>query len=91
MNGPLPLLRPCLSGTLDAMGEQTVRKTYQYKLQPTPAQELEQTLRLCRTLYNCVLEQRPTWWGRGQRRAKRATERIVAEPRGEEAESDATR
>ncbi len=30
---------------------------------------LEETLRLCRQLYNCALEQRRTWWGRGQGRA----------------------
>src|SRR5260370_17822248 len=30
---------------------------------------LAETLRLCRQLYNCALEQRRTWWGRGQGRA----------------------
>ena len=47
------------------------RKTFKYKLQPTPQQTgmLEKTLRLCRHLYNCALEQRRTWWGRGQGRA----------------------
>jgi putative transposase len=46
----------------------TGRKTYQYKLMPTPKQEqtLETVLRRCRTLYNCAVEQRRTWWGRGQ-------------------------
>src|SRR5258708_2710999 len=50
------------------MQQPTVRKTFQYKLQPTPQQAavLEQTLLLCRWLYNCALEQRRTWWGRGQ-------------------------
>jgi putative transposase len=45
-----------------------VRKTYKYKLMPTPDQEkvLETVLWRCRTLYNCALEQRKTWWGRGQ-------------------------
>jgi putative transposase len=35
---------------------------------PTPKQEqaLEVVLSRCRTLYNCALEQRKTWWGRGQ-------------------------
>jgi putative transposase len=55
----------------------TVRKTYKYKLQPTPAQAqaqaqaqaLESALCRCRTLYNCALEQRKTWWGRGQGRS----------------------
>ena len=45
-----------------------VRKTYKYRLNPTPEQKraLEQTLLRCRTLYNCALEQRKTWWQRGQ-------------------------
>jgi putative transposase len=45
---------------------ETVRKTFQYKLQPTPAQEwaLERTLVLCRRLYNVALEQRITAWQR---------------------------
>jgi putative transposase len=45
-----------------------VHKTYKYKLKPTPAQAqaLEAVLWRCRVLYNCVLEQRRTWWGRGQ-------------------------
>ncbi len=49
----------------------TGRKTFKYKLQPTLQQAavLEGTLRLCRALYNCALEQRRTWWGRGQGRA----------------------
>src|SRR5215813_11029854 len=53
------------------MDPPTVRKAFQYKLQPTRKQVavLEQTLRPCRTLYNCALEQRHTWWGRGQGRA----------------------
>jgi putative transposase len=35
---------------------------------PTLAQEqaLATVLLRCRTLYNCALEQRKTWWGRGQ-------------------------
>jgi putative transposase len=45
-----------------------VRKTSKYKLMPTPNQApaLETVLLRCRTLYNCALEQRRTWWGRGQ-------------------------
>jgi putative transposase len=41
-----------------------VRKTYQEKLRPTPAQEreLECVLWRCRTLYNTALEQRITLW-----------------------------
>ena len=46
----------------------TAPKTFKYKLQPTPEQErqLEAVLWRCRTLYNCALEQRLTWWRRGQ-------------------------
>jgi len=45
-----------------------VRKTYKYKLKPTPEQERElaRVLRQCRVLYNAALEQRITWWRRGQ-------------------------
>ena len=51
----------------------TIRKTFKYKLRPTPAQAqaLEAVLWRCRVLYNCALEQRRTWWGRGQ--GKRAS------------------
>ena len=50
------------------MEQQTVHKSFKYKLMPTPKQEeaLELVLSRCRTLYNCALEQRKTWWGRGQ-------------------------
>jgi putative transposase len=50
------------------MEQQSLHKSYQYRLTPTPAQEqaLEMTLLRCRTLYNCALEQRKTWWERGQ-------------------------
>src|SRR5215472_8400208 len=43
---------------------ETVRKTYQEKLKPTPAQEreLERVLGRCRTLYNTALEQRIFLW-----------------------------
>jgi len=49
----------------------THRKTYHYKLKPTPEQEraLETVLTRCRMLYNCALEQRKTWWERGQGRS----------------------
>jgi putative transposase len=42
------------------MAETTVRKSYKYKLQPTPEQEqaLDRTLMLCRRLYNAALEER---------------------------------
>jgi putative transposase len=47
---------------------ETVRKAYKYKLTPTPDQErqLEAVVWRCRTLYNAALEQRITWWRRGQ-------------------------
>src|SRR5258708_4302563 len=46
------------------MSEPSVRKTYQEKLKPTPAQEreLEAVLWRCRTLYNTALEQRISLW-----------------------------
>jgi putative transposase len=46
----------------------TVRKTFKYKLKPTPDQDraLKSVLWHCRTLYNTGLEQRKTWWERGQ-------------------------
>ena len=45
-----------------------MHKTYQYRLMPTLEQEraLETALLRCRTLYNVALEQRKTWWERGQ-------------------------
>jgi putative transposase len=50
------------------MEKQTVRKTFKYKLDPTPdqARALEVALWRCRDQYNTALEQRRTWWGRGQ-------------------------
>jgi putative transposase len=50
------------------MNEQTVRKTYKYKLNPTPEQEraLGRVLGLCRWLYNTALEQRITAWQRAR-------------------------
>src|SRR5262249_40355810 len=52
------------------MDTATVRKTYKYKLKPTPEQKrkLDRVLRHCRALYNAALEQRITWWRRGQGR-----------------------
>ena len=46
----------------------SVRKTFKYKLMPTQSQAraLETVLYRCRTLYNVALEQRKTWWQRGQ-------------------------
>ncbi len=45
-----------------------MRKTFQYQLDPTPAQApaLATVLWWCRVLYHTALEQRRTWWGRGQ-------------------------
>jgi hypothetical protein len=49
------------------MAQQSVRKTYKYRLDPTPEQQqaLEVTVWRCRTLYNVALEQRTRWWERG--------------------------
>jgi putative transposase len=48
------------------MEQQTIHKTFRYKLGPTPAQEqeLERVLGLCRGLYNAALEQRKVAWER---------------------------
>ena len=48
-----------------------IRRTFKYKLKPTPTQEreLETALQRCRTLYNTALEQRRLWWERGQGRS----------------------
>ena len=48
------------------MDQQTVRKTYQERLRPTPAQEraLDEVLWRCRELYNIALEQRITAYQR---------------------------
>jgi putative transposase len=53
------------------MEQHTTRKTYKYRLKPTPEQEraLEEVLWRCRELYNCALKQLRTWWGRGQGKA----------------------
>src|SRR5690242_194813 len=50
------------------MEQQNIRKTYKYRLEPTPQQEraMETVLSRCRALYNAALEQRKTWWERGQ-------------------------
>jgi putative transposase len=49
-----------------AINQPTVRKTYQYKLKPTPEQERElgRVLGVCRALYNTALEQRITAYQR---------------------------
>ncbi|HEV2580098.1 MAG TPA: transposase [Ktedonobacteraceae bacterium] len=46
------------------MGQQTVRKTFKYKLQPTPQQEetLAFVVRRCRELYNAGLQERRDAW-----------------------------
>ncbi len=50
------------------MNEQAVRKTYKYKLKPTPQQERElgRVLGLCRWHYNTALEQRIVAWQRAR-------------------------
>src|SRR6476659_7318328 len=50
------------------MEQQSVRKTYQYKLTPTPeqARALDRTLMLCRHIYNAAVgERREAWRLRG--------------------------
>jgi putative transposase len=46
------------------MNQQTVRKTFKYKLKPTPEQEraMEFVLRRCRELYNAALQERKDAW-----------------------------
>jgi putative transposase len=48
------------------MDEQTVRKTFKYKLKPTPQQEqaMAFVLRRCRELYNAALQERRDAWGK---------------------------
>jgi putative transposase len=50
------------------MDQSSVRKTFKYKLIPTPTQErvLGRVLGLCRALYNTGLEQRITAWQRAR-------------------------
>src|SRR5258708_4926339 len=45
-----------------------VHTSFKYKLHPTPEQgrQLEEVLWRSRMRYNAALEQRKTWWGRGQ-------------------------
>ena len=50
------------------MEQQSIRKTYKYKLKPTPEQErvLDRTLMLCRHVYNAAVgERREAWRMRG--------------------------
>jgi putative transposase len=49
------------------MDEQTVRKTFKFKLKPTPDQEraMEFVLRRCRGLYNAALQERRDAWQKG--------------------------
>src|SRR5690348_10822299 len=57
--------------------ETTIRKTFKYKLKPTPAQErqLEEIVWQCRRLYNTALERRITLWKqRGVSRSQHAQE-----------------
>jgi putative transposase len=48
------------------MEQQTVRKTFKYKLNPTPDQErvMAFVVRRCRELYNAALEERREAWQR---------------------------
>ena len=50
------------------MEQQSIRKTYKYKLKPTSKQEriLDRTLMLCRHVYNAAIgERREAWRMRG--------------------------
>jgi putative transposase len=51
---------------MNEMGADRVRKSYKYRLTPTPEQEraLAEVLWRCRALYNAALEQRITAWDR---------------------------
>jgi putative transposase len=53
------------------MEQQSIRKTYTYRLDPTPALALalEAVLQRCRTLYNVARDQRTMWWQRRQGRS----------------------
>ena len=46
------------------MEQQCIRKTYKYKLKPTPDQKpmLERTLMLCRHVYNAAIGERREAW-----------------------------
>ncbi len=48
------------------MEPQSIRKTYKYKLKPTPEQErvLDRTLMLCRHVYNAAIGERREAWGK---------------------------
>jgi putative transposase len=48
------------------MEEQSIRKTFKYKLKPTPEQErvLDHTLMLCRHVYNAAVGERREAWGK---------------------------
>src|SRR5215831_12415518 len=64
------------------MDNQAVRKPVPYKLRPTREQAamMEQPLRLCRGLSNGAVEQRRTWWGRGQGRVATRAQQEAALP-----------
>ena len=51
------------------MNEQAVRKTFTYKLKPTPEQEraMAFVVRRCRELYNAGLEERQEAWQKSGR------------------------
>ena len=64
MNGPSPCRFRSRSDRIGGMEQQTVRKTYKYKLKPTPEQEqaMAFVLRRCRELYNAALQERKEAW-----------------------------
>ena len=68
------------------MSEMSLRKTYKYKLKPTPAaraRQFEGILWRCRTLYNTAVEQRITAYHRGHHpHALAAARRTARSTRG---------
>jgi putative transposase len=53
---------------MDGLEQQCIRKSFKYKLKPTPNQErvLDRTLMLCRHVYNAAVgERREAWRMRG--------------------------
>jgi len=67
---------------MEHQGE-SIRKTFQYKLKPTPEQEqaLEAVLWRCRTLCTVAIEQRSIWWERGKDQSATYYQQKAEDPR----------
>jgi putative transposase len=65
-NGPTPCRLHRILVEWRPMDEQAVRKTFKYKLKPTPQQEraMAFVLRRCRELYNAALQERRDAWAK---------------------------